>query len=130
RDPNIRAADADRERIAEQLRRCHAEGRLDMAEFQERIERCYAAKTHGQLGELVRDLPRHEQERSLARHAPSRLPLFPLIPLLIALAVLAAATRHHFFWLWVPLVFLVLRMSWWRRGRFFAGPRRGPDDWT
>ena len=58
RDASIRAADADRERTAERLRTAHAEGRLDLTEFQERLERCYEAKTFGQLGELVRDLPR------------------------------------------------------------------------
>jgi hypothetical protein len=61
RTPEIRAADADREQTAERLRQSHAEGRLDIDEFQERLERCYEAKTLGQLGELVRDLPRQAE---------------------------------------------------------------------
>ena len=69
RDPGLRAADADRERTGERLRAAHTEGRLDIAEFQERLERCYEAKTVGELGELVRDLPRPEEydERRSAR---------------------------------------------------------------
>lgn len=132
RDPNIRAADADRERIAERLRKSHAEGRLDMTEFQERLERCYEAKTLGDLRELVKDLPRQEQQperRSFARFLPVGLRTVPLVPILFALLVVAAATGHHVFWLWIPLLFLFWRMSWWRRRRRWAAPRRGPDDW-
>src|SRR5262249_2818389 len=52
-DPNLRAADADRERVAERLRAGHAEGRLDIDELQERLERCFESKTLGELRELV-----------------------------------------------------------------------------
>jgi hypothetical protein len=132
RDPNIRAADADRERIAERLRKGHAEGRLDLAEFQERLDRCYQAKTLGELGDLVRDLPRpqapHERS-SLARLLPLRPSLAPLAVILIVLIIVSAAFGHHVFWLWIPVLFLIWRLSWWRR-RWFAGPRRGPGDWS
>jgi hypothetical protein len=130
RDLNIRAADADRERIAERLRKSHAEGRLDIDEFQERLERCYQAKTLGELGELVRDLPRQDEpseRRSLRWFRPWRLA--PLAPIVIALIVVSAATGHHVFWLWIPLLFLFWRLSWWRRRHWLAGARRGPDDW-
>ena len=75
RDLHIRAADADRERLAERLRKSHAEGRLDMEEFQQRLERCYEAKTLGELSELVRDLPRQDEpaERA-AKSGPSDVP--------------------------------------------------------
>ena len=68
RNLNLRAADADRERTADRLRTGHAEGRLDLAEFQERIERCYEAKTFGELEALVTDLPRQD-ERDEGRSA-------------------------------------------------------------
>lgn len=132
RDPYIRAADADRERIAERLRQCHAEGRLDMAEFQQRLERCFEAKTLGELRELVDDLPRqdeHDDRRSLGWFRP--WPLTPLVPIMIVLIVVLAATgHHHVFWLWIPLAFLFFRMSSWRRRRWLAGTRRGPDGWV
>jgi uncharacterized protein DUF1707 len=133
RDPNLRAADADRERIAERLRNSHAEGRLDMAEFQQRLERCYEAKTLGELGELVRDLPRQDEPSEGRPFGwlgpwPWRMALFA--PILLALLVVSAATGHHVFWLWIPLLFLFWRMSWWRRRRWLAGTRRGPSDWT
>jgi hypothetical protein len=58
-----------------------------------------------------------------------RLRLAPLAPILIALIVVSAATGHHVFWLWIPLVFLLWRVSWWRRRGSWAGPRRGPGGW-
>ena len=130
-DPNLRAADADRDRLAERLRKAHAEGRLDIGEFQQRLERCYDAKTLGELSELVRDLPRQD-ERSRPRSFGwlRLLPLVPLAPVLLVLIAISAATgHHHLFVLWIPLLFVFWRMSWWRRRRWAAGPRRGPGGW-
>jgi Domain of unknown function (DUF1707) len=132
RDAHIRAGDADRERAAERLRKGHAEGRLDLAEFQQRLEHCYEAKTLGELGELVSDLPRPDEASarpSPVRYRPWRWPLAPLGPILIALIVVAAATEHHVFWLWIPLLFLFWRVSAWRRRRWWANARREPRDW-
>ncbi|MGW0571187.1 DUF1707 SHOCT-like domain-containing protein [Streptomyces tauricus] len=55
--PELRASDADRERVAEVLRDGLAEGRLDMAEFEERLEATYKARTYGELEPITRDLP-------------------------------------------------------------------------
>jgi hypothetical protein len=57
RQPRLRASDADRERTVERLRRHHADGRLDLDEFSERMERAYEAKTLAELDELMSDLP-------------------------------------------------------------------------
>ncbi|MFG2604320.1 DUF1707 domain-containing protein [Streptomyces sp. NPDC048514] len=55
--PDLRASDADRERVAEVLRDAVAEGRLDMEEFEERLEAAYKARTYGELAPITRDLP-------------------------------------------------------------------------
>lgn len=55
--PELRASDADRERVAEVLRDALAEGRLDMEEFGERLDATYSARTYGELAPLTRDLP-------------------------------------------------------------------------
>ncbi|MFF2508350.1 DUF1707 domain-containing protein [Streptomyces sp. NPDC058067] len=55
--PMLRASDADRERVAEALRDAVAEGRLDMEEFEERLEATYKARTYGELEPITRDLP-------------------------------------------------------------------------
>jgi hypothetical protein len=54
---DLRAADSDREYVAERLRGALAEGRLDLAEFDERLGQAYAAKTYGDLKALLTDLP-------------------------------------------------------------------------
>ncbi|HUZ39352.1 MAG TPA: DUF1707 domain-containing protein [Streptosporangiaceae bacterium] len=56
-DPRIRASDADRDRTAALLREHHAAGRLTAEEFNERLDKTYAAKTLGDLDELLADLP-------------------------------------------------------------------------
>ncbi|MFC1442477.1 DUF1707 domain-containing protein [Streptacidiphilus sp. N1-10] len=55
----LRASDADRERVAEALREAYAEGRLTAEEHGERVDAVYAAKTLGELVPLTRDLPSH-----------------------------------------------------------------------
>ena len=52
-----RAADADREAVAEKLRIAAAEGRIDFEELDDRLGQAYSAKTYGQLRALVADLP-------------------------------------------------------------------------
>lgn len=58
----LRASDADRDRIAEVLRQALAEGRVSAQEHSERIDRVYAARTYGELEPLVADLPRQVGE--------------------------------------------------------------------
>ncbi|MFL6113706.1 MAG: DUF1707 domain-containing protein [Catenulispora sp.] len=53
----MRASDADRDRVADALRDAYAEGRLDVDEHNERIDRAYQAKTLGELAPLLSDLP-------------------------------------------------------------------------
>src|SRR5580658_4889756 len=88
--PDLRASDADRESMAEQLRRHHADGRLDTDEFQERIDRCYDARTVGELGALTTDLPRPQEvsrRRSGAALSVRRLWALPVVPIVIAVIV-------------------------------------------
>jgi len=56
-DPKIRASDEDRDRVVTLLREHHAAGRLTAEEFNERLDQAYAAKTMGELDELMADLP-------------------------------------------------------------------------
>src|SRR3954463_15766524 len=87
--PALRASDADRERVAEALRRHHVDGRLDTDELQERLGRCYAARTTVELAPLLADLPGDERPGGPRHVAPwFRAPAF----LLVAVVVLALAT--------------------------------------
>ena len=51
------ASDTERERIAERLRAAAADGRLTLAESDERQAAAYAARTRAELTPLVSDLP-------------------------------------------------------------------------
>ncbi|MEI5102174.1 DUF1707 and DUF4190 domain-containing protein [Streptomyces sp. PmtG] len=51
------AGHSDRERAVDVLRAGFAEGRLEQAEYERRVERAYKARTVGELGLLVADLP-------------------------------------------------------------------------
>jgi hypothetical protein len=55
--PEMRASDADRDRISAVLREAHAEGRLPQEELLERLDAAYDARTYGELDRLVADLP-------------------------------------------------------------------------
>ena len=56
---NLRASDADRERVAEQLRQATTEGRLTAEELEERLHAAFAARTYGELDPVLADLPGH-----------------------------------------------------------------------
>jgi hypothetical protein len=53
----LRAGDADRERVAERLRTALDEGRLNLHEYDERLHEAYTAKTYADLDRLLADLP-------------------------------------------------------------------------
>ena len=57
-DPSrLRVSDEERHAVADLLRQVAGEGRLDLEELEERLERTYAAKTYGDLVPLTSDLP-------------------------------------------------------------------------
>jgi hypothetical protein len=53
----LRAADVDREFVAERLRSALNEGRLTLSEYDDRLKETYAARTYGDLKALLTDLP-------------------------------------------------------------------------
>lgn len=70
RRPEMRAADSDRDQIAERLADALAEGRLDLTEYDARLAQAMSAKTLGELERIVDDLPlskaQVEQEKRAA----------------------------------------------------------------
>ncbi len=53
----LRVADADRERVAARLGQAHAEGRLTLAEYDERVRAAHGAVVGSDLLPLTADLP-------------------------------------------------------------------------
>ncbi|MQY07595.1 DUF1707 SHOCT-like domain-containing protein [Actinomadura macrotermitis] len=72
-NPEIRASDADRDRVATSLREHCALGRITTEELQERIEAVYSAKTLGELEAVTHDLP-EEDLHTLPVPASQRTP--------------------------------------------------------
>ena len=71
----MRAGDADRKVVADQLKTALDEGRLDLSEYDERIQRAYGAKTFGDLNGLLDDLPGTvPAANSQLQHAPPPAP--------------------------------------------------------
>ncbi|WP_187701753.1 DUF1707 domain-containing protein, partial [Dietzia sp. E1] len=55
--PAVRASDAEREATAQLLQESYSEGRLTLAEFDERTAAAYGARFRSELLELTHDLP-------------------------------------------------------------------------
>jgi hypothetical protein len=91
-DPNLRASDADREATADRLREHHIDGRLDQDEFQARLDRCFAAKTVGELAELTRDLPADPARRGSGTTTSfgllGGLRMIPIVPIILAIVAM------------------------------------------
>ena len=66
--PSVRASDAERDATVGLLQRSFSEGRLTLAEFDDRTSRAYAARFRSELIELTHDLPvaHHEHDATPA----------------------------------------------------------------
>jgi DUF1707 SHOCT-like domain len=109
--PGIRASDEDRGRAAAALGEHYAAGRLSLEEFQERLDKAYAATTLGELDRLVADLPRTDLSRLPERRAPG--------PVQVPAGGSALARRAAWrFWLAISVVAFVI----WLLGGASGGP--------
>ncbi|NKY44603.1 DUF1707 domain-containing protein [Nocardia cerradoensis] len=105
---HVRASDADRETIVERLRSAMNEGRLNLAEFDDRVQQVYAARTYGELSPILSDLPAVRERPDAAR--PGRVPPWVLIMwtpwvfVNILCVVIWLATGAGYFWpFWVEV---------------------------
>ena len=72
-NPEMRASDADRDRVAGALREHCAQGRLTLDELNGRLEATYAARTMGELEQVTKDLPEEDLHyRPIAAHQRAR----------------------------------------------------------
>ncbi|MEV4810499.1 DUF1707 SHOCT-like domain-containing protein [Micromonospora avicenniae] len=119
----MRAADADRQVVAEQLRVALDEGRLDLHEYDERLGRAYSARTYGELDALLTDLPGVTSPAaaqlavsegqpvvpgalSADRPATARwllgvwLPYLQVVPIVVAVWAIASASAGDLLYFW------------------------------
>jgi hypothetical protein len=137
---DLRVSDADRQAVADQLSKHFADGRLDQAEFDERLSQAMNAKTYRDLDGLLTDLPPTETSGGgaglppahgtvtgrAAGSVPQRRIMRPLI--FIAMGIIALSIASHAVawafggWVWIALIVLVV-MAFAKRSH-----RRAPSD--
>lgn len=130
---DLRVSDAERQAVADQLSKHFADGRLDQAEFDERLSQAMSAKTYHDLDGLLTDLPSTEASggpglppaggRVTGRAAgsvPQRRVARPLLLIVAAIVVLSIAGHAAAWafggWLWIIVIVLVV-VAFARRGR-------------
>jgi Domain of unknown function (DUF1707) len=123
-DAHLRVSDADRNAVTERLAAHYGDGRLDQAEFDERVSRAMTAKTRGDLDGLFDDLPDHPEPAGASgtggplgpavpyrvhRHRGPARPIL-LVALVIALmiAVGHAFTALYIPWFWVAVIVVAI----------------------
>lgn len=122
----IRASDADRERVAADIRDHFAAGRLTEEELSERLDAVYRARALSELDALGVDLPRLPappadaraevgQRRAMLQRQLVQQVGGALSPFAVCVIIWAASGAHEQFWpVWV-LIFpamLLLRNGW------------------
>lgn len=104
---HVRASDADREKVVDQLRLAMNEGRLSLHEFDERLQQVYAAKTYGELTPLLSDLPAQRNSRPTPAKGIPQWVTIMWIPWVFVNALCVAiylATGAGYFWpFWVAV---------------------------
>ncbi|BCK54174.1 hypothetical protein NWFMUON74_19460 [Nocardia wallacei] len=106
----MRASDADREKYVARLRLAMDEGRLNLPEFDERVQRVYTARTYGELEPLLSDLPAQRISPHAERSSAGRVPTWVLIMwtpwvfVNLLCVVIWLATGMGYFWpFWVEV---------------------------
>lgn len=130
---DVRASDAERERVAKIVSDAAGEGRLTLEEAEQRLELIYATTFRHELDQHVADLPAERRDSAPIRgpggRFPNRLRIHAAIVLVLSVAVIVrwATLGTPFFFPVFPVFFLVAgllvhaRVLSWRRG---AGPWR------
>jgi hypothetical protein len=134
----MRVSDAERAEVADRLSKHYGDGRLDQAEFNERLDQAMSAKTQSDLHGLFADLPAGEAseearperhghpERSwyserhwhperfgqLQRHGPLHRILFLVLVVVITATLGRALVRFYVPWFLIGLLVIL----WLRYG--------------
>jgi hypothetical protein len=97
---DVRASDGEREAVARALRDHAAAGRLTADEFEQRLERVYAAQVRADLVPLVADLPSAPPAAAPAspRRRSALTQLQPTILIAVLLVAIWALTGAGYFW--------------------------------
>jgi len=137
--PQMRASDAERERVVTLLQQAGADGRLTLPEVDERVSQAYAATYRNQLPPLTADLPTEEQPAGSARATrPIVTPgirIHAVIAIVLSVIMITrwATMDTAFFWPFFPMMWLwgslAIRVAI-RRGAGWSGPPWAGPRWA
>ena len=118
-DQHLRVSDAERQAVADRLSEHYADGRLDQAEFDDRLGRAMGAKTRADLSGLFSDLP--ETGAPAVPAQTFRRRRHPVV-VFVLLVLFIMATAHALLWatlpwLWVAFLGLALLFATGTIGR-------------
>jgi hypothetical protein len=101
----VRASDSERERVAKLISEAAGEGRLTVAEADERLERVYATTFRHELDEYVADLPAPVRQPD---RFPNRLRVHAAVTVVMSVLLILrwAAMDVPFFWPAMPMFLL------------------------
>jgi hypothetical protein len=105
---HVRVSDAERQAGIDRLAGHFGDGRLDHAEFDERVGRAMTATTRADLDGLFGDLP--ETGAPAVPGRPRRRHRYPVL-LIALIVVLAIAAAHAVLWVTVPLLWLTFGLA-------------------
>jgi hypothetical protein len=115
---SLRVSDAERNAVADKLSTHFADGRLDEAEFKERLDTAMAAKTQSDLSGLFDDLPPLPKDGPATpddRHRRRRRS-FPVLATILIVALIGIASVPPVHWFHVPWFLLgILAIFLWAR---------------
>jgi hypothetical protein len=115
----MRAGDGDRKAVADRLKTALDEGRLDLSEYDERLQKTYAAKTFGDLNGLLDDLP----GTLPVQHSQVQAYQAPAAPAAGPVQAGEEHDSHRLAWLAPGLgLFLVCTLIWAIGGRGYFWP--------
>jgi hypothetical protein len=104
----VRASDSERERVAKRISEAAGEGRLTVAEADERLERVYATTFRHELAEFVADLPEQRAPTRPLDRFPPRLRVHAAVAVVMSVLLVLrwVAMDVPFFWPAGPMVLL------------------------
>ena len=103
---DLRISDAERSEVADLLSRHYGDGRLDQAEFNERLDQAMKAKTYKDLSGLSAEPVRHRRHLHLNHRALVLL-------LVVAIAVVAGHALVWSLgpWAWIGLLVVIVLVA-------------------
>jgi hypothetical protein len=119
---DLRISDAERAEVADRLSKHYSDGRLDQAEFDERVDQAMRAKTQSDLSGLFDDLPSPDEpgasqtsktSKVVTRRRDERGHRHPSLLFLVLIVVIAIALGHALVQLYVPWLLIGLIAVLW-----------------